>query len=176
VEEICDEFAGDWRIASMKGYSEVELHANEPARITFWEDGTGQLVCGGESVILDVRYGETLEGLAAVTFRRPRSKGLAAVSGLGAIRGDGKLEGSAKIGGICLPGSGGSHHRIWMGDASSRRARARAAQRSFAVPLPRPRPRRRLAGGRSIASVQRPTRQGCGSSDRPRGTAPSDRS
>ena len=102
MEEICDAFAGDWRIVEMRGYSEAELDASEQARFTFWEDGSGQLACGGESVIIEVRYGETMEGLAAMTFKARRAKGekRAAASGLGAIRPDGDtIEGSATIGG-----------------------------------------------------------------------------
>jgi len=102
VEEICDHFAGDWQITEMQGYSEIELHAGEPARITFWEDGRGELVCGGENVTINVRYGETFEGLSAVTFKGRRSEGAkrAAVSGLGAIKEDeDTIEGSAKVGG-----------------------------------------------------------------------------
>jgi hypothetical protein len=102
VEEICDHFAGDWRIVRVHGYSEAELNAGEPARITFWEDGTGELLCAAVNAVLDVDYGETLEGLSAITFKGRRSAGekRSVVSGLGAIRLDGKrLEGSLKIGG-----------------------------------------------------------------------------
>lgn len=101
MEEICDEFNGDWEIVSMHGYSEAELHAKERARITFWEDGSGELVWGEDNATIQVRYGETMEGLAAMTFKRRREKGmkLATVSGLGAIQRGGELEGSATIGG-----------------------------------------------------------------------------
>lgn len=102
MEEICDHFAGEWRIVRVHGYSEAELNAGEPARITFWEDGTGELTCAGVSAVLDVDYGETLEGMSAVTFKGRRAPGekRSAVSGLGAIRWESeKLEGSVRIGG-----------------------------------------------------------------------------
>jgi hypothetical protein len=102
VEEICDHFAGDWPLVSVRGSTEAELNAGEPARITFWEDGTGEVVCAGVHAILDADYGETLEGLPAIQFKGRRSAGekRSTVSGLGAIRRGGKkLEGSLKIGG-----------------------------------------------------------------------------
>ena len=102
VEEVRAAFAGDWRITKLHGYTDAELQEGEPPRITFWEDGTGELVCGGMDVNVDVRYGETMEGLAAVTFKGRRSSGekRASVSGLGAIQRGGKaLQGSVTIGG-----------------------------------------------------------------------------
>ena len=102
MEEIGDHFAGDWRIVRVHGYSETQLNTGEPARMTFWEDGTGDLACAGVSVVLDVEYDETLEGSSAVIFKSRRAAGerRSAVSGLGAIKRDGDtLEGSLKIGG-----------------------------------------------------------------------------
>ena len=102
MEEICDHFAGDWKIVKVHGYSEAELNAGEPARITFWEDGTGLLTCAGVTKALEVDYGETLEGMSAVTFKSRRAPGekRSTVSGLGAIQWKSeKLEGSVKIGG-----------------------------------------------------------------------------
>ena len=100
-EEICDQFAGEWRIVRVHGYSDAERDAGSPASLTFWEDGTGDLTCAGVSVVIDVEYGETLEGLSAITFEGRRAPGekRSAVSGLGAIRKRGGLAGSVTIGG-----------------------------------------------------------------------------
>ena len=106
MEEICDHFAGDWQIVRVHGYSDAEPDTGEPARLAFWEDGTGELSCAGVSVIIDVEYGETLEGLSAITFEGRRTAGekRSAVSGLGAIRKRGGLAGSVTIGGPLAPG------------------------------------------------------------------------
>lgn len=100
--EICDEFAGDWRLVKVHGYTQEELDAGGPAYVTFWEDGSGDLSCAGVTTSLEVEYGETLEGLAAVQFKaqRPKGQGRGRVSGLGAIADHAvTLEGSLTIGG-----------------------------------------------------------------------------
>lgn len=101
-EEIREQFMGDWRITKVNGYTEAELHEGEPARLTFWEDETAELVCAGHDVDLDVQFDETVDGLAAVAFKGRGRAGQkrVTVSGLGAIRHTGKtLEGSLRIGG-----------------------------------------------------------------------------
>lgn len=102
MEEILDEFAGEWLITKVHGYTDAELHQGEPARIVFWGDETADLTCAGHFVTLDVRFGETIEGLPAVEFKESRQPGQkrVTVSGLGAIRRSRKtLEGSLTIGG-----------------------------------------------------------------------------
>lgn len=102
-EEVRDQFEGDWLITKVHGYTDAELHKTEPARLTFWTDDTADLECAGHSVTLDVQFGETLEGLPAVTFKGQRAPGRkrVTVSGVGLIRASkGKtLEGSLTIGG-----------------------------------------------------------------------------
>ena len=96
-EGVRDDFVGDWRITSVHGYTDAELHEGEPARISFEGDLTAVLVCAGVDVTLDVQFGETLEGLSAATFRgrRPPGQKRVTVSGLAAIRRSGRtLEGS----------------------------------------------------------------------------------
>jgi hypothetical protein len=95
--EPCDDFEGPWKLVKVSGY---EL--GEKTQLYFWgHDGQGELDFGGMTGGLACKYGETLEGLPAVTFKWTGRAGEKALrgSGLGAIDADGKtLHGSLKIG------------------------------------------------------------------------------
>ncbi len=97
IWEPCDDFTGPWRLTKVSGY--------EPLGETvlyFWgHDGTGELGFAGMIGSLACKYGETLEGFPAVTFKLRGSLDGKSVrgSGLAAIERDERtLRGSLKIG------------------------------------------------------------------------------
>lgn len=96
-DEPCDDFEGPWKLVKVSGYESL----GEP-NLYFWgHDGTAELHFAGMTGFLACKYGETLEGLPAVTFKWTGRDGEKTIrgSGLGAIQPDGKtLEGSLKIG------------------------------------------------------------------------------
>lgn len=98
VWEPCDDFEGPWKLVKLTGCESL----GATSQFYFWgHDGMGQLDFAAVAGFLECKYGETPEGLPAVTFKLDGLDGEKPIrgSGLGAIQRDGKtLQGSLKIG------------------------------------------------------------------------------